>query len=136
VFVPVCCSASHIAMTSIRMEPVWMTLAEAAGVAASMAITGECAVQRVDYATLRAKLSTLGARVEPIQLHYVNILKKGLKSLRFKPVFRFASGLKKRVESPIPQGSVLSALRDIKTGLNFLIYAVLPSVMVALAKAK
>jgi hypothetical protein len=22
--VPVCCSASHIAMTSIRMEPVWM----------------------------------------------------------------------------------------------------------------
>jgi len=63
-FVPVCCSASHIAMTSIRMEPVWMTLAEAAGVAASMAITGELAVQRVDYATLRAKLSTLGARVE------------------------------------------------------------------------
>jgi hypothetical protein len=51
-------------MTSIRMEPVWMTLAEAAGVAASMAITGELAVQRVDYATLRAKLSTLGARLE------------------------------------------------------------------------
>ncbi len=64
VFVPVCCSASHIAMTSIRMEPVWMTLAEAAGVAASMAITGELAVQRVDYAKLRAKLSTLGARLE------------------------------------------------------------------------
>ena len=60
-FVPVCCSASHIAMTSIRMEPVWMTLAEAAGVAASLAIGGELAVQRVDYAKLRAKLLLAGA---------------------------------------------------------------------------
>ncbi len=33
--VPVCVSASHIAMTSIRMEPVWMVLGESAGVAAS-----------------------------------------------------------------------------------------------------
>ena len=60
-FVPVCCSASHIAMTSLRMEPVWMTLAEAAGVAASLAIGGELAVQRVDYAKLRAKLLLAGA---------------------------------------------------------------------------
>ena len=59
--VPVCCSASHIAMTSIRMEPVWMTLAEAAGVAASLALHGDLAVQRVDYAKLRTKLRLLGA---------------------------------------------------------------------------
>ena len=63
-FVPVCCSASHIAMTSIRMEPVWMTLAEAAGVAASLAITSDRAVQRVDYAALRPKLLALGAKLD------------------------------------------------------------------------
>ena len=63
-FVPVCCSASHIAMTSIRMEPVWMTLAEAAGVAASLAIGGDLAVQRVDYAKLRSRLLALGAALD------------------------------------------------------------------------
>lgn len=63
-FVPVCCSASHIAMTSIRMEPVWMTLGEAAGVAASMAIKAGTPVQRIDYAALRRRLLELDVRVE------------------------------------------------------------------------
>ncbi len=63
-FVPVCCSASHIAMTSIRMEPVWMTLGEAAGVAAAMALKADLAVQRVDYAKLRARLIELGVKLD------------------------------------------------------------------------
>ena len=63
-FVPVCCSASHIAMTSIRMEPVWMTLGEASGVAAAMALRGDLPVQHVDTATLRSKLRDLGVKVE------------------------------------------------------------------------
>ena len=63
-FVPVCCSASHIAMTSIRMEPVWMTLGEASGVAAAMAQRGDLPVQHVDTATLRSKLRDLGVKVE------------------------------------------------------------------------
>ena len=62
--VPVCCPASHIAMTSIRMEPVWMTLGEAAGVAASLAIKHQLPVQRVDYGRLRSRLTTLGVKVE------------------------------------------------------------------------
>ena len=63
-FVPVCCSASHIAMTSIRMEPVWMTLGEASGVAAAMALQGDLPVQQVDTAKLRSKLRDLGVKVE------------------------------------------------------------------------
>ena len=63
-FVPVCCSASHIAMTSIRMEPVWMTLGEASGVAAAMALRSDVPVQQVDTATLRSKLRDLGVKVE------------------------------------------------------------------------
>ena len=61
--VPVCCSASHIAMTSIRMEPVWMILGESAGVAAAMAVAGETSVQDVPYDKLKAKLLKLGQKL-------------------------------------------------------------------------
>ncbi len=62
--VPVCVSASHIAMTSLRMEPVWMILGESAGVAAAMAARGGIAVQEVPYAALRAKLRALHQKLE------------------------------------------------------------------------
>jgi hypothetical protein len=51
-------------MTSIRMEPVWMSLGEAVGIAAAMAIRLECPLQRVDYTKLRSRLLEVGARLE------------------------------------------------------------------------
>ena len=62
--VPVCVSASHIAMTSIRMEPVWMILGESAGVAAAMAVAENTPVQQVPYAGLKEKLVALKQRLE------------------------------------------------------------------------
>ena len=62
--VPVCLSASHIAFGSIRMEPVFFSLGQAAGAAAAMAVAGECAVQDVDYARLRAGLTAPQQKVE------------------------------------------------------------------------
>jgi len=62
--VPVCCSASHVAMTSIRMEPVWMMLGESAGVAASMAIQERSAVQEIGDVALREKLKERGQILE------------------------------------------------------------------------
>jgi hypothetical protein len=62
--VPVCVSASHIAMTSIRMEPVWMILGESAGVAAAMAVKSGTAVQDVPYAELYPKLRALTQKVD------------------------------------------------------------------------
>jgi len=62
--VPVCISASHIAMTSIRMEPVWMILGESAGVAAAMAVREKVSVQKVEYRELREKLLGLNQRLE------------------------------------------------------------------------
>lgn len=64
--VPVCCSASHIAMTSIRMEPVWMILGESSGVAAAMATKEAVAVQDVSYDQLRTKLLALGQVLDPL----------------------------------------------------------------------
>jgi arylsulfatase A len=57
--VPVCLSASHIAFTSVRMEPVWMILGESAGVAAAMAVDADIPVQEVPYNKLRKKLEDL-----------------------------------------------------------------------------
>ncbi|HRO47103.1 FAD-dependent oxidoreductase [Agriterribacter sp.] len=54
--VPVCLSASHIAYGSIRMEPVFMVLAQSAAVAASMAIQSGKAVQDVDVKKLQQSL--------------------------------------------------------------------------------
>jgi hypothetical protein len=61
--VPVCVSASHIAMTSIRMEPVWMILGESAGVAAAMAVAGNTPVQQIDFNKLKDKLIALSQRL-------------------------------------------------------------------------
>ncbi|MFM1942756.1 MAG: hypothetical protein RI897_1738 [Verrucomicrobiota bacterium] len=54
--VPVCISSSHIAFGSIRMEPVFMILAQSAATAAAQAIEQNQAVQDVDYSTLREQL--------------------------------------------------------------------------------
>ncbi len=61
--VPVCCSASHIAMTSIRMEPTWMLLGESAGAAAALAVADGTAVQDVPHADLEPKLRALGQKL-------------------------------------------------------------------------
>lgn len=56
-FVPVAVSASHIAFGSIRMEPVFMILAESAATAAALALeANETAVQDLAYAQLQARL--------------------------------------------------------------------------------
>jgi len=54
--VPVCLSSTHVAYGSIRMEPVFMILGQSAGAAASLAITENVSVQKVDYAKLKARL--------------------------------------------------------------------------------
>ena len=59
--VPVCLSASHIAYGSIRMEPVFMALGQAAATAAAQALDRGVAVQDVDHRALRERLLRDGA---------------------------------------------------------------------------
>ena len=66
-FVPVCMSATHMAFGSIRKEPVFFALGQAAGTAAAQAIDAKCAVQDLAYAPLAARLEKDGQviRVAP-----------------------------------------------------------------------
>ena len=54
--VPVCLSASHIAFGSIRMEPVFMILAQSAATAACLSIDEKVSVQMVPYSKLKEKM--------------------------------------------------------------------------------
>ncbi|VAX17584.1 probable secreted protein-putative xanthan lyase related [hydrothermal vent metagenome] len=54
--VPVCLSASHIAFGSIRMEPVFMVLAQSAATAAVLAINEEKNIQQISYNLLNDQL--------------------------------------------------------------------------------
>lgn len=56
--VPVCLSATHAAYGSIRMEPVFMMLGQAAAVAASQAIAKNIPVQAVSVADIRKRLGS------------------------------------------------------------------------------
>jgi hypothetical protein len=58
---PVCFSASHVTYSTLRMEPQYMMIGHAAGIAARMAIDKKIAVQEVDTAALKAKLLDQGA---------------------------------------------------------------------------
>jgi hypothetical protein len=54
--VPICLSATHIAYGSIRMEPVFMVLAQSAATIAAEALDEKVTVQKVDYSKLKEKL--------------------------------------------------------------------------------
>lgn len=62
--VPVCLSASHIAYCSLRMEPVYMALGHASGLAAVQAMRANQSVQGIDVKALRTKLLEQNAVIE------------------------------------------------------------------------
>jgi hypothetical protein len=65
--VPVCLSATHAAYSSVRMEPQYMIIGQAAGVAASLAVRGRSAVQDVSVPELQQELHAHGAVLHPYE---------------------------------------------------------------------
>ncbi len=58
--VPVAASTTHVAFSSIRMEPTWMALGQAAGVAAHLAIQQQCAPRTIPIHELQQQLASEG----------------------------------------------------------------------------
>lgn len=63
--VPVCLSATHVAICTIRMEPVYMMMGHAAGLAAATAAKSGAAVQDVNGQPYLTKLRAEGAVLKP-----------------------------------------------------------------------
>ncbi|HYR58219.1 MAG TPA: FAD-dependent oxidoreductase, partial [Chthoniobacteraceae bacterium] len=59
--VPVAMSASHVGFCALRLEPIWMSLGEAAGHAAHLAHAKKVRVSRVPAPELQARLHATGA---------------------------------------------------------------------------
>ena len=73
--VPICLSATHIAYGSIRMEPVFFALGQAAGASAAIAARSGAAVQDVDYGELKRAIDGSGL-VEKIGENAARILRE------------------------------------------------------------
>jgi len=54
--VPVALSATHVAYSSIRVEPAWMVIGHSAGIAAALTAKGGQDVQKLPYAALQERL--------------------------------------------------------------------------------
>jgi len=67
-FVCIAVSTSHVAYGSVRMEPVFLSLGQAAGVAAAQAIDEGVSVQKITVAKLLEKLKKQKAVLSPVGL--------------------------------------------------------------------
>ncbi len=58
--VPVACSSSHVGFCALRLEPIWMSLGEAAGLAADSALDENVRVQEVNVSKLQRTIWSRG----------------------------------------------------------------------------
>jgi hypothetical protein len=58
--VPMCVSASHVGICTLRLEPVYMILGHTAGIAAAQALQAGVAVQDINIAALQKTLVSQG----------------------------------------------------------------------------
>ena len=58
--VPVACSSSHVGFCALRLEPIWMSLGQAAGEAIGLALKSDAPLPEIKPAAIRARLHGTG----------------------------------------------------------------------------
>jgi hypothetical protein len=58
--VPVACSSSHVGFCALRLEPIWMSLGQAAGEAVGLALETQSSLAEVPASSIRERLHTSG----------------------------------------------------------------------------
>jgi hypothetical protein len=96
---PVPVSGTHIGFSTLRMEPCWMALGQAAGVAASLSIGDNVPVRKVDINKLQSELLGQSAVLiyyrdaSPSHPHYAALQYFGLRG--------FIPGWKAELDAPV-----------------------------------
>ncbi len=78
--VSVAASTTHVAYSSIRMEPTWMALGQAAGTAAHLAVTHQTQPRTVAADMLRRQLAADGQVLDHVELSSLQTLAKDTQS--------------------------------------------------------
>jgi hypothetical protein len=95
-------SATHVAYSTLRMEPVFMMIGHAAGLAADMALAAKLPVQELDTSALRAKIEQTGIPTKASFRPTVEIEAVGAQP--FQPGTPVKFGIRPvRVESPLKE---------------------------------
>lgn len=58
--VPVACSSTHVGFCALRLEPIWMSLGQAAGIAAVQSFQRQVPVQKVSISDIQSRLHEQG----------------------------------------------------------------------------
>lgn len=87
--VPVCFSASHVAYSSLRMEPQYMINGHAAGVAAWLAVRDKTPVQKVNLGELQQTLGKEAAVFEHVPYPQQQAIESLRQKYRPQPPLRF-----------------------------------------------
>jgi hypothetical protein len=99
--VPVAVSGTHVGFSTMRMEPAWMALGQAAGTAAALSIESGVAPREVPITALQERLLDGGAVLiyyrdaDPGQAHYPALQYLGLRGL--------VPGWEARLEEPVSE---------------------------------
>jgi hypothetical protein len=129
---PVPVSGTHIGFSTLRMEPCWMALGQAAGVAAAQAIKGDTLVRKLPIQAIQDELLKQGAvliffrDVKPGHANYAAIQYWGLRGLLpewdAKPdakatpeqlaKWATATGIKFQLPADATRGQVLQMMYD------------------------
>jgi hypothetical protein len=97
--VPVAVSGTHVGFSTLRMEPCWMALGEAAGVAAVLSIYDKVPVQHVSISRMQRKLLQYGA----VLIYFTDISAEheNFKALNYFGVRGFIPEWEARPDQPV-----------------------------------